>query len=101
MIEQNNAIIETDFQLSKLHYAKINLRSIFYNMLSNAIKYRHPKRQPVIHIKSRKLDGYICLSFQDNGLGMSDNQVKKLFSMFRRFHTHVEGTGMVCTWSNV
>lgn len=37
---------------------------------------------------------YIILSFQDNGLGMSKDQQQKLFSMFKRFHTHIEGTGI-------
>lgn len=31
---------------------------------------------------------------QDNGLGLNEDQQRKLFTMFRRFHDHVEGTGI-------
>jgi signal transduction histidine kinase len=31
---------------------------------------------------------------QDNGLGLSPAQQSKLFTMFKRMHTHVEGTGI-------
>jgi signal transduction histidine kinase len=34
------------------------------------------------------------LLITDNGLGIPDNQKDKIFSMFRRFHTHVEGSGV-------
>jgi signal transduction histidine kinase len=31
---------------------------------------------------------------QDNGLGLSEQQQSQLFGLFRRLHTHVEGTGV-------
>jgi signal transduction histidine kinase len=34
------------------------------------------------------------LAVEDNGLGLSAKQQEKLFSMFRRFHDHVEGSGV-------
>ncbi len=34
------------------------------------------------------------LSVADNGLGIADNQVSKIFSMFKRVYTHVEGSGI-------
>jgi signal transduction histidine kinase len=64
-------------------------------MLTNAIKYKHPKRGPVICIKSFIVDEYICVSFADNGIGMDLAQNKgKLFGLYKRFHFHVEGKGL-------
>ncbi len=94
MIEKAEATIEAEFLVSHIHYTKINLRSIFYNLISNAIKYKSPERNPVIHIKVEKIEPYIVLTFQDNGLGMTPVQLDKLFTMFKRFHSHVDGTGV-------
>jgi signal transduction histidine kinase len=94
MIEDTNTTIITDFKVDHLYFARINLRSILYNLLSNAIKYRSPERNPEIKISTSQKDRYIVLTIQDNGLGLNENQQKRLFTMFKRFHTHVDGTGI-------
>lgn len=71
-----------------------NLRSIVYNVLSNAIKYHSPEREPAIKIHCREEAAYWVLTVQDNGLGMNLTEDSKLFSMFRRLHDHVEGSGI-------
>ena len=38
--------------------------------------------------------GYTVLEVHDNGLGLAEHQLPRLFSMFQRFHDHVEGTGI-------
>ncbi|MCR6641005.1 MAG: HAMP domain-containing histidine kinase [Sporocytophaga sp.] len=93
-IKKDNVTFIEDLQIPSIHYSKKNLRSIIYNLLSNAIKYRS-EQDPVIHIKTgRSDDGRIMLSFKDNGLGLDERQQRKLFQMFKRLHTHVEGTGV-------
>jgi signal transduction histidine kinase len=71
------------------------LRSIFYNFLSNAIKYRSPDRPPLIHLRCRRATpGYLTLEVQDNGLGLSEQQQGVLFQLFKRLHSHVPGSGV-------
>ena len=78
-----------------VHFAPKNLRSIIYNLLSNAVKYRHPHRAPVVQVRSRPGPGRaVVLEVTDNGLGLSESQQAKLFGMFQRLHTHVEGSGI-------
>jgi signal transduction histidine kinase len=49
----------------------------------------------MIQITSEKIENYICLKVHDNGLGMNLNACKeKLFTLYSRFHNHVEGKGM-------
>jgi signal transduction histidine kinase len=36
----------------------------------------------------------VVLDVQDNGLGIAENQLPKLFGMFQRLHDHVEGSGI-------
>ena len=71
------------------------LRSVFYNFLSNAIKYRSPDRPPLIHLRCRPAaSGHPALEVQDNGLGLSEQQQDVLFQLFKRLHTHVPGSGV-------
>jgi ligand-binding sensor domain-containing protein/signal transduction histidine kinase len=95
-ISNTNTSITTNFTQCEIVYAvKPYLDSILYNLISNAIKYRHPSRTPVIHIKTEKIDKGICVSVTDNGLGVDLRQFgDKIFTLNQRFHLHVEGKGM-------
>ncbi len=94
IIAQSNPIIREDLQVTNITYARRNLRSILYNLLTNALKYRSEERRPQINIKTYREDNWVVLSVQDNGLGLNEQQRQKLFTMFKRLHTHVEGTGI-------
>lgn len=93
-IEQAGAIIRTDFAVETLTYARRHLRSILYNLLSNAIKYRTPGRQPEIDVRTHASEEGIVLTITDNGLGLANSQIPRMFTMFKRFHNHIEGTGI-------
>jgi len=77
-----------------LNFSKKNLKSILYNLLSNAIKYRSPERTPEVFVKLDKFDGKTQLSVRDNGLGIPLDKQDKVFTIFKRFHSHVEGSGL-------
>lgn len=94
MIVESEAKITTDFQVPIIHFTRKNLRSLFYNLVSNAIKYRSGDRSPQVHITTQYHDGNLLLSVRDNGLGIRNDQIDKIFLMFKRAHTHVEGTGV-------
>jgi signal transduction histidine kinase len=65
-----------------------------YNLLSNAIKYGSPKRVPLVRLGCRTTADYQVLTVEDNGLGMEARELSQLFTMFKRFHNHVEGSGI-------
>lgn len=77
-----------------IRFAPKNLRSIVYNLLSNALKYREPSRPPVVHVRAHCVGEQVELTIQDNGLGLDADQQSKLFRLFKRLHTHVEGSGV-------
>jgi signal transduction histidine kinase len=79
---------------TSISFAPQHLRSIIYNLLTNAIKYRSPTRPLVIALRCHALPGATVLEVQDNGLGLTAEQQSKLFGMFRRLHDHVPGSGM-------
>ena len=77
-----------------LAFAPKSLRSIVYNLLSNAAKYRHPDRPAEVQLRCRTSAGAVVLEVADNGLGLSERQQSQLFRMFRRLHDHVPGSGI-------
>lgn len=86
--------IQTDFKVHQLKFSKKNFRSILFNLMSNAIKYRDPSRPCLIEISTRLEDNFVRLSVKDNGLGIHKRHHQQLFNMFKRFHDHVQGTGV-------
>ncbi|PTX18961.1 PAS/PAC sensor hybrid histidine kinase [Pontibacter mucosus] len=95
LIYSCNAVVERDLSgFDQLSYSRKNLRSILFNLVSNAIKYSSPDRRPVVKIRTELQGGRYVLQVSDNGLGIDEKYKQKIFSMFRRLHTHVEGTGM-------
>jgi light-regulated signal transduction histidine kinase (bacteriophytochrome) len=75
---------------------KSYMHSIFFNLISNSIKYKQPDLIPVIEIISRKTPKKIELIFRDNGLGIDlEKNGSQLFGLYKRFHQHTaEGKGM-------
>ncbi|QKG51846.1 PAS domain-containing protein [Hymenobacter sp. BRD67] len=77
-----------------VRFLEKNLRSLVYNLLSNALKYRAPDRVPQVTILAQPDGRYVRLTVQDNGLGIDPVGQRKLFGLFERLHSHVEGSGI-------
>ncbi len=71
------------------------LESIILNLLTNAIKYRHPNRRPVIEIDCySNMDEWI-IKVKDNGLGIDLQKYKsQLFGAFKTFHGNADAKGV-------
>ncbi len=96
MIESNGAMIITDFQkLPRIHSIKSYIHSVFYNLITNSIRFRRPDVVPVIRIESRLHEGRTWIQFTDNGRGLDVKaSAGNLFGLYKRFHLDVEGKGM-------
>lgn len=96
LILEKNVQIETDFSnMAELVTIKSYLYSIFYNLITNSIKYHQPDLVPVIKIKSSIFNGKRIISFKDNGMGIDlSKKGDQVFGLYKRFHHHVEGKGM-------
>jgi len=85
-------ILPTDLRLSSI---RSYFHSIIYNLVSNALKYRHRNRLPVIKVIIYKTSSHLMLLVKDNGLGVDlKTSGDKMFKLYKRFHSHVEGKGM-------
>jgi signal transduction histidine kinase len=96
LILKENVTIIVDFsEKDEIFTIKSYMDSIFYNLISNSIKYKHPERTPVIEIKSRLKDKGFEILYKDNGLGIDlEKQGNQVFGLYKRFHFHTEGKGM-------
>lgn len=93
-IYQSHAKIVAEIEVSDLRFPSKNLRSILYNLVSNAIKFADPNRTPGVFIRTELAGDYTLLSVKDNGIGIEDDKKEEIFSKFTRLHTNVEGTGI-------
>ena len=93
-IYESHAKINTHILVPELQFSRRNLRSIMYNLISNAIKYAKPNITPDIIIKTEEADEYTILSVKDNGVGIREDKQLEIFSKFTRLQTNIEGTGI-------
>jgi signal transduction histidine kinase len=95
-IEECEATIATDFTaVDTLQSVGIYWESILYNLISNAVKYRNPAKKLLINIATQLIENEMLLTIRDNGLGIDLSKYnEKLFGLYKRFHTHVEGKGL-------
>ncbi len=96
-ISRSGATIETDFtKVDTLQSVPAYIQNIFYNLISNAIKYSKENVAPILKIKA-SIEGKECiLTFSDNGIGMdlSELNAEKVFKMYQRFNDTIEGKGL-------
>jgi signal transduction histidine kinase len=74
------------------------MRQLFQNLLSNALKFHRPGEAPRVKISSElNLAEALCLiSVADNGIGFEERHAERIFGVFQRLHElgKFEGTGV-------
>ncbi len=71
------------------------IKMIITNLLSNAIKYAdYTKANPFIKILLKHKEEGVCISIQDNGIGIASEYQAKVFDMFFRASTRSSGSGL-------
>lgn len=84
------------------------IRQVFQNIISNALKFTRPDVKPVVRIKATTISdksfdskedpngGYCLISIQDNGIGFDEKYVNNIFALFERLNSKdkYEGTGI-------
>ncbi len=96
MIALSNAKINVDFsELAEINYIPAYLESILLNLITNAIKYKHQDRDPIIDIKTYVEGNKRGLKITDNGRGIDMKLFKdKIFGMYKTFHYNEDAVGI-------
>lgn len=93
-VMESGALIKKKINVSQITFSRRKLRSIIYNLLSNAIKFRSPDRKPEVFITTESENGFIVITVQDNGIGVSPDKKEAIFSKYFRIENKIEGTGV-------
>jgi len=107
VISQSSATI-TFNDLPSVEGIPILIHQLFYNLINNSLKFRHPDRPPVIHVSATRVRGfeqlyglpsnedYAQLTITDNGIGFRRQYAVKIFESFTRLNSKdkFEGTGL-------
>ncbi|GAB3168719.1 PAS domain-containing sensor histidine kinase [Telluribacter humicola] len=94
-VETTNAEIIIESDVDTIHGDSIQLVQLIQNLLSNALKFTDVD-SPRIMIKCNKEDGQVKFAITDNGIGIAEEDLGKIFEIFRRLNTKKEypGTGI-------
>ena len=78
-----------------VNYNPAYLESIIYNLVSNAIRYKHPDRKPVITILWYKENNMDVIEISDNGIGIDlARHGDKIFGMYKTFSNNKDSRGI-------
>lgn len=96
LIEKDKVTIIQNFTaINEIYSLRAFVYSVFYNLITNSIKYAQPNLPAKIEITSKYKNEKTVLTFKDNGLGIDlKKNSNKVFGLYNRFHRHLEGKGM-------
>ena len=96
-------------KMPEINAIPFQLRQLFMNLISNALKFTKPNVAPIIRITSKIVNGnkiedenvfpdqkYLHIMIADNGIGFNQEYASKIFEVFQRLHGkgEFEGTGI-------
>lgn len=100
-IEKSNAVITFD-NLPAIYAIPSMVRQLFYNLISNALKFRKADATAEVKISSRKIAGAVPeqvlyeIIVADKGIGFEQQFEADIFRVFKRLHSYhdFEGSGI-------
>lgn len=94
-ISEKNALIKVD-NLPVIECIPTQIRQVFDNLISNALKFQQPGIQPQVVISATVCDGILTMSFSDNGIGFEEKYMHRMFDLFQKLHSgeKYKGTGI-------
>jgi len=93
-IREKNISVTTDLKVAEIIFPRNSLRSVFYNLINNAVKFSDPKKTSEIKISTEAVKGFVILYVQDNGLGIPLEHQSRVFKKYSRLSKNIPGTGM-------
>jgi two-component system, OmpR family, phosphate regulon sensor histidine kinase PhoR len=97
-IDEKNGTISTELESAstRVEADRLHITNVFHNLLDNAVKYS--KENPHITVRTRQINGNILIEVEDNGIGISSEDQKRVFQKFYRVPTgnlhDVKGFGL-------
>lgn len=83
-LDESGASIVLSPRLPHVVSDRLALQQIFSNLLDNALKYADPSRKALIHVSGMAMGGNAVIQVSDNGRGISERDLERIFELFRR-----------------
>jgi signal transduction histidine kinase len=94
LLTQASIIIDIPDDLM-VNYNPAYLQSVLYNLISNAIRYRHSDRKLIITLKWMEENNQNVLEVSDNGIGIDlIKNGDKIFGMYKTFSSNIDSKGI-------
>jgi len=96
MIKTSNATVEVT-EMPNLNVYETEIRQVFQNLITNAIKFQTKGTQPKIQIRAERNEGKWKFSVSDNGIGIAPAHFDRVFDLFQRLHSNekeYQGSGI-------
>src|SRR5450631_2637774 len=96
MIVKETGATITAHDLPVIHAYPTELKLLFQNLITNAIKFRRQEEPLVVKIHPSRSNGQWTFQFEDNGIGIEESFHQRIFIIFQRLHTRsqYEGSGI-------
>jgi signal transduction histidine kinase len=94
-IEESRAIIHADFmEAPSIQNVKTSIQNILYELMGNALKFQSQDRRLEISLRTEPIDDFVCLTFEDNGLGFDvEKDGVRAFEFYKKLHSNTPGKG--------
>lgn len=92
-LEEEQGVLKAE-GLPTIEGSKTELRLLFQNLISNAIKFRKQGIPPVIQITATQEGEAWTFLVRDNGIGIEEDHTERIFLIFQRLHTAEEYEGV-------
>lgn len=94
IVLNRNAIVNLDFPDSLISCHPEFLGMVFYNLISNGLKYNKSEKATV-NCTMKEYDTGVTFTVSDNGIGIESKFFDTIFEPFQRLHSSkIEGTGL-------
>lgn len=95
---KNASAISLEYQGHAAHVFKSDysqMKIVLCNLIGNAIKYHNLDQPgPYIRVDFKRYEDYVTITVEDNGRGIAEENLPKIFEMFYRASTDTDGTGL-------
>ena len=99
-VEQNGGAITSRFEAGDpfIYVDEMHFTNVVFNLMDNAMKYKRHDVPLSLEVCTKNTGGNFVLSIKDNGIGISKDNLKRIFDKFYRVHTgnvhDVKGFGL-------
>lgn len=103
-VTQSGGSVEANLRAENpyVNVDEMHFMNIIFNLLDNALKYKRDDVGLRLQVDTWNQGDNLCLSIQDNGIGIAKENLKRIFEKFYRVHTgdkhNVKGFGLGLTY---